>query len=106
MHAVGGAATSTGVLVIGGGNAALCAALSAAEDGSRVIVLERAPFAERGGNSKYTRNIRVATEDGPRPYRPDELLADLMGLTGEDLDVSLAGWAVRRSVEVVPWMES
>lgn len=42
------------VIVVGGGNAALCAALSAAEQGASVLLLERAPFDERGGNSSYT----------------------------------------------------
>ena len=44
----------TDVLVVGAGNAALCAALSAQEHGARVLVLERAPQAERGGNSRFT----------------------------------------------------
>ncbi len=94
MSAVTSGANSTDVLVIGGGNAALCAALSAAEGRARVVVLERAPIEDRAGNSKYTRNIRVATHDPAHPYRPDELLSDLRGVTGDDLDVSLAGWAV------------
>src|SRR5579864_2183677 len=42
------------VIVVGAGNAALCAALAAAEQGARVIVLERAPEAEAGGNSRFT----------------------------------------------------
>ena len=42
------------VVIVGAGNAALCAALSAAETGARVVVLERAPEAERGGNSRFT----------------------------------------------------
>ena len=42
------------VIVVGAGNAALCAALAAREQGARVTVLERAPEAEAGGNSRYT----------------------------------------------------
>ena len=42
------------VLVIGAGNAALCAAISAHENGARVLMLEAAPFEERGGNSHFT----------------------------------------------------
>src|SRR5262245_18572706 len=41
------------VVVVGGGNAALCAALSAAEQGAKVTLLERAPEAKRGGNSNF-----------------------------------------------------
>lgn len=44
----------TDVLVIGAGNAALCAALAAREQGAKVEVLESAPKAERGGNTAYT----------------------------------------------------
>ena len=42
------------VIVVGGGNAALCAALAAREEGVDVLVLERAPESERGGNSAFT----------------------------------------------------
>ncbi|MEC7194885.1 MAG: FAD-dependent oxidoreductase, partial [Pseudomonadota bacterium] len=42
------------VIVVGGGNAAFCAALAARECGSRVLVLERAPLEVSGGNSRYT----------------------------------------------------
>ena len=45
------------VVVIGGGNAALCAALAAREQGADVTVLERAPRDERGGNSAFTAGI-------------------------------------------------
>ena len=56
---------STDVLVIGGGNAALCAALMAAEAGARVTLLEAAPRAWRGGNSAHTRNLRCM-HDAPQ----------------------------------------
>ncbi len=42
------------VVIVGAGNAALCAALSAHESGARVVVLECAPEAERGGNTRFT----------------------------------------------------
>jgi tricarballylate dehydrogenase len=45
---------STDVVVVGAGNAALAAALSAREQGCDVLVLEKAPRAERGGNSAFT----------------------------------------------------
>jgi len=61
------------VLVIGGGNAALCAAISARLEGASVLVLERAEKFYRGGNTRHTRNMRCAhdaatdTLTGPYP---------------------------------------
>ncbi len=66
------AAEDCDVVVVGGGNAALCAALAARDQGAGVMVLERAPFAERGGNSAFTAGgFRV-------PYRSLEELLELM----------------------------
>ena len=49
------------VIVVGGGNAAFCAALAAQENGARVLVLEAAPQLEAGGNTRFTSGaMRVA----------------------------------------------
>src|SRR2546423_5904755 len=67
------------VIVVGAGNAALCAALAAREEGARVTVLERAPLAERGGNSTFTAGaIRVAYNG------VDDLLELVPDLTDEE----------------------
>ena len=74
------------VLVIGGGNAALCAALTAREAGASVLLLESAPRAWRGGNSPHTRNIRCM-HDAPQDvlvdaYPEEEYWQDLLKVTG------------------------
>lgn len=52
------------VIVVGAGNAALCAALAARENGADVTVLERAPEEERGGNSSFTAGAMRVAYDG------------------------------------------
>ena len=59
------AAQDWDVVIAGGGNAALCAAIEAAEAGARVLILEGAPPDYRGGNSRHTRNFRCM-HHGPR----------------------------------------
>ena len=52
------------VLVIGGGNAALCAAMAARETGASVLLLEKSNRVFRGGNSRHTRNVRYLHDSG------------------------------------------
>ena len=63
------------VIVVGAGNAALCAALAAADFGASVLVLERAPEAESGGNSRFTAGAFRCVYDGVADLR--ELMPDL-----------------------------
>ena len=101
--------TSYDIVVIGGGNAALCAAITAAEAGARVLILEAAPKAYRGGNSRHTRNFRCMHEGPLGPlvdsYSADEYLSDLMKVTGGKTDESLARLAIETSEECLPWMQ-
>jgi len=96
------------VVVVGGGNAGLCAAFTARELGARVLVLECAPRALRGGNSRHTRNLRCAhaapTELLTDAYPEEELLADLERANEGETDEALAQLVAARSAECVPWM--
>jgi tricarballylate dehydrogenase len=68
------------VVVVGAGNAAMCAALAAAEEGARVLVLERAAERERGGNTSFTAGaMRVVYRD------VDDLRAIARDLTAEEI---------------------
>lgn len=97
------------VVVVGGGNAALCAAMTAAEEGARVLILETAPKPYRGGNSRHTRNFRCMHHGplGPlvESYTEDEYFGDLMKVTGGKTHEGLARLAIRASEECLPWME-
>lgn len=98
------------VLVVGGGNAALCAAMTARAAGARVLLLEAAPRHFRGGNSRHTRNLRYV-HDGPTdvltgPYPEDEFWEDLLRVTGGETDEALARLTLARSRDLGRWMEA
>lgn len=98
----------TDVLVIGGGNAALCAALAAREAGASVLLLEAAPRPWRGGNSVHTRNLRCM-HDSPEDvltdsYPEEEFWQDVRKVTGGRTDEALARVAIRGSAAVRRWM--
>src|SRR5919198_5412372 len=89
------------VLVIGGGNAALCAAIAARRAGRSVLVLEAAPKFYRGGNTRHTRNMRCAhdhaTETLTGPYTEEEFWKDLLAVTGGQTDEALARHMIHES---------
>ena len=107
-HAAGPGRTLHDVLVIGGGNAALCAALMAREAGASVLLLEGAPREWRGGNSQHTRNLRCM-HDAPQDVLveacpEEEYWQDLLKVTGGLTDEKLSRIAIRASATCRPWM--
>ena len=96
------------VLVAGGGNAALCAAISACQAGASVLLLESAPKHFRGGNSRHTRNLRCM-HDGPAgvlegSYPESEYWEDLRQVTAGQTNETLARLTIRRSAACRAWM--
>ena len=116
--------TTYDVIVLGSGNAALCAALSARESGASVQVLERAPEAKRGGNSAFTgggmRMVYHGVEDIRKIvpdlsddeiartdfgcYTKEQYLDDLGRLTQYYIDPDLAETIVDNSTDTVHWL--
>lgn len=72
------------VLVLGAGNAGLCAAIAASEQGADVTVLEAAPLAERGGNSRFTAGAMRVVYNGVEDLR--KLIPDLIPREEEQTD--------------------
>jgi tricarballylate dehydrogenase len=98
------------VIVVGGGNAAMCAALSARHTGASVLVLEAATEHMRGGNTRHTRNIRCSHASADKffsgPYSEEEYLQDLIGVTGGPENIDLARLAIRESSKLPAWMSA
>ena len=96
------------VLIAGGGNAAMCAALSARESGATVVVAECAPQHMRAGNSRHARNFRCmhASPIGPLTdaYTEEEYFNDLLQVTSGQTDQDLALLAIRSTPECFAWM--
>jgi tricarballylate dehydrogenase len=115
---------SADVVVVGAGNAGLCAALAARDAGAEVLVLERAPRAARGGNSAFTGGVmRFAYRDASDlkalvptlsdaeledtdfgSYSEDVFYADIARVTEHRADPDLADLLVSRSNETLRWM--
>lgn len=111
------------VIVVGGGNAALCAALSAREEGAKVALLERAPKSERGGNSSYTETMRFVYNgvDDIRALCPDltdeevamsdfgtyteeRFFDDMARITQNQTDPDLCEILVKNSSAIMHWL--
>ena len=96
------------VVVIGGGNAGVCAAISAAERGCKVLVIDAAPADLRGGNTRHTRNLR-AMHEAPTDvltdrYSYEEYWEDLMRVTKGVTNSDLAEITLRGSAGLTAWL--
>ncbi len=96
--------------MIGGGNAALCAAITAREQGASVLMVESAPEYFRGGNSRHTRNMRLAHETHYRPYTgaypADEMWENYLKATGGATNLELAKMVVYESESILEWAKT
>jgi tricarballylate dehydrogenase len=117
---------SADVVIVGGGNAALCAALAAREHGVSVLVLERAPEEEAGGNSRFTAGAMRCVYDGVEDlkalmpdltaqeiaqtdfgtYTEDQFFDDMYRVTEYRTDPELTEVLVRKSRETLRWMRA
>ncbi|HEY0327999.1 MAG TPA: FAD-dependent tricarballylate dehydrogenase TcuA [Rhodopseudomonas sp.] len=103
------APTAIDVLVVGGGSAALCAALAARRRGATVRLLEQAPISFRGGNSRHARNFRLMHDEAqwyvPDSYGEAAFLRDLHRVTAGATDEALARLLIRGSASIAPWLQ-
>ena len=116
----------TDVCVVGAGNAAICAALAAREQGAEVTVLECAPVAERSGNTRFTAGAMRVAYDGVDDiiklvpdlseeerritdfgtYTTDQFFDDIARLTQYRADPDMVEILVKRSLDTLLWMRS
>lgn len=113
------------VIVVGKGNAALCAALAAKDEGARVAVLEAAPLYEAGGNSRFAGGaMRIAYNDVNDLRRliditdeeaentdwdtntVDEFFDDMFRVTAFRCDPDLTEILIKQSLECMVWLRS
>jgi tricarballylate dehydrogenase len=114
------------VIVVGGGNAALCAALAAREQVERVLVLERAPEDEAGGNSRFTAGMMRMAYNGVEDlkkvmpdlsaeeiartdfgtYTEEQFLDDMARVSEYRCDPDLTEILVKQSLPTITWMRS
>lgn len=114
------------VVVIGAGNAAMCAAIAARENGAKTIVLEKSPEKEKGGNTTYTHgSIRFAYNNNEEikqiipdleeedfkitdfgSYSEEQFYDDLCRMTDYRTDPTLASLLTGKSYETMKWLTS
>src|SRR6185437_13063896 len=117
--------SSSDVIIVGAGNAAFCAAHAAAEHGVKVLVLERAPEDEAGGNSRFTAGAMRCVYDGVDDlkvlmpdlteqeiaqtdfgtYTEDQFFDDMYRVTEYRTDPELVEVLVRQSRDTLRWMK-
>lgn len=96
------------VLVLGAGNAAMAAAITARRTGASVLMVESANKDLRGGNSRHVRNIRythkAATDYVTGAYEASEYMTDLMRVTDGNTNEELSRFMIEASETAVDWM--
>lgn len=96
------------IAVIGGGNAALCAAIAALREGASVKIFEAAPKFYRGGNTRHTRNMRCAHDTATHfltgPYTEAEFYDDLIRVTQGNTVENMARLMIHQSKEILDWI--
>jgi tricarballylate dehydrogenase len=96
------------VVVVGGGIAGISAALAAAEEGAGVILIEKAPEDQRGGNTRFSdAEIRAPHDEGEfSPIRTthQEMLDDFVRVTGGRANIDLVRVLVSSASDAIDWL--